>query len=67
MLLISGILLAAGAASFSIPAGQPEGVYSVTTDAAGVETHTFIKLYDPDHPTPKIRDLIASVKFSNKR
>ncbi|KFY08573.1 hypothetical protein V492_06112 [Pseudogymnoascus sp. VKM F-4246] len=39
------ILLAASAAAFTIPIGQPDGTYQVFTAPDGTETHTLIKAH----------------------
>ncbi|KAH9208141.1 hypothetical protein DL95DRAFT_415032 [Leptodontidium sp. 2 PMI_412] len=40
------LLIAASAVAFTVPKGQPNGVYQVFTEANGTETHTFL------HPLP---------------
>jgi hypothetical protein len=37
------LLLAAGATAFTVPQGQPDGVYEVYTAPDGTETHTFLR------------------------
>lgn len=39
---LSLILFAASVVAFTIPDGQPDGVYSVDIDADGNEVHTFL-------------------------
>ena len=41
-LLASLSLLAACASAFTVPKGQPDGVYSVTYNPDGTENHTFL-------------------------
>jgi hypothetical protein len=42
-LLATLSLLAACASAFTVPKGQPDGVYSVTYNPDGTETHTFLR------------------------
>lgn len=41
-------LLAAGALAFSVPKGQPDGVYQVYTAPDGTETHTSLRGLNDD-------------------
>jgi len=62
MLLASVLLFAVGAASWTIPKDQAEGVYRVHVDGSGVEKH-----YNPNDHTLPTRDLVASAKFADAR
>lgn len=62
MLLASVLLFAVGAASWTIPKGQAEGVYRVHVDGSGIEKH-----YNPNDHTLPTRDLVASAKFADAR
>ena len=67
MLLNSMLLFVVGAAAHSgwtVPKGQPDGIYSVTVDAAGISTHEFVKDLDK---TLVARTLGNSAKFNAKR
>lgn len=65
MLFSTFLLLATGAAAWTVPAGQPNGVYSVSTDSSGVSVHTLIKLItDINAPT---KPTTRSAKFYPKR
>ena len=50
------LLFATFAAAFTIPKGQPDGVYSVHTAEDGTETHTLIKLHDPSNSSVVSRE-----------
>lgn len=75
MLLKSIALFAAGvtaaSSGWTIPEGQPNGVYSVSVDSSGKATHTFIRdLIAPDHieaPNKERRALGNSAKLNIER
>ncbi|KAL9075703.1 MAG: hypothetical protein Q9161_001455 [Pseudevernia consocians] len=75
MLLKSIALFAAGVTAansgWTIPEGQPNGVYSVSVDSSGKATHTFIRdLIAPDHieaPSKERRALGNSAKLNIER
>ena len=52
MLFSTFLLRATGAAAWTVPTGQPNGFYSVSTDSSGVSKHTLIRLIT-DTNTPK--------------
>lgn len=59
---LSLILFAASVAAFTIPDGQPDGVYSVDIDASGNEVHTFL------HDLPKENEVPAlDSRYVNRR
>lgn len=65
MLFSTFLLLATGAAAWTIPVGQPNGVYSVTTDSSGLAEHTLIRLIADTNATTKLTT--RSAKFYPKR
>lgn len=60
MLLKAVLLFVAGVVTFTIPDGQPNGIYEVSYDASGVETHTLIS-----HNVTS-RGLVNSAKFPKR-
>lgn len=65
MLFSAILLLATGAAAWTVPAGQPNGVYSVYTNDAGVSEHTLIKLITETNTATRLTT--RSAKFYPKR
>lgn len=59
------LLLVTGAAAWTVPVGQLNGVYSVYTNGAGVSEHTLIKLITETNITTKLTT--RSAKFYPKR
>lgn len=50
--ILAGLLLASPIFAFTIPEGQAEGVYSVSYDEHGNETHTLVQPGDPNEVVP---------------
>ena len=67
MLLAPLLLLAASAAGFTIPDGQPDGVYSVHIDANGTEIHTLLSLPDEINNASLPRSIVVNAKDVRKR
>lgn len=64
MLFSPILLLAATAAAFTIPAGQPDGVYSVHTGTDGQEVHTFMSDL-PNEVSPRDDRYVNRRQISN--
>ena len=68
MLFGSLLLLATGvAAAWTIPSNQPNGVYSVSTDPAGISTHTLLHAINGSTTNTKPTLTPRSAKFHPKR
>ena len=67
MMLTSFFLLAASVNSFRIPAGQPNGVYSVDFDTNGNEVHTLLKLTEYGGTSSMARGIDSSSKLASER
>ena len=65
MLISALLLLVTGAAAWTVPEGQPNGVYSVFTDNSGVSIHTLIRLITDTNATTELTT--RSAKFYPKR
>lgn len=62
------VLLAAGAIAWTVPKGQPDGVYEVHTEPDGTEIHTFLRgLYDSVESRTPVPEKFNLPKLSNKR
>ena len=64
MILAFLLLLAATALSFTIPAGQKDGVYSVSIDASGSEVHTLLSLTGNSNMDFMPRDINSSTEHA---
>lgn len=60
--VLAGLLLASPIFAFTIPEGQASGLYSVSYDEDGKETHTLVRLSDPNEVIPT-QGLTNSAKF----
>ena len=62
MYLKSLLLIATGAsAAFTVPADQPNGVYSVSTDSSGASSHTLLRSIDSANSKPMLSASSAEV------
>lgn len=65
--LVQLMLLAAPILAFTIPEGQAEGVYQVSYDAEGKETHTFVRANDLANTTELSPPTVNSAKFRHAK